>query len=98
MSIATTVSDVLTVNPTAHAVDLQGLRTGLHRRLTSAGDVGFGTRVCDRAGGSGAPHRSGLRCPRGGGRRSRDATGQRLGRLMRPAEHPTLRASGLSLT
>ena len=37
MSIATTVSDVLTVNPATHEVDLQGLRMGLHRRLTLAG-------------------------------------------------------------
>ena len=40
MSIATTVSDVLTVDPAAHEVDLQGLRTGLHRRLALAGDEG----------------------------------------------------------
>ena len=51
MSIATTVSDVLTVNPATHEVDLQGLRMGLHRRLTLAGDEGFDTLFCERAGG-----------------------------------------------
>ena len=51
MSIATTVCDVLTVNPATHEVDLQGLRTGRHRRLTLAGDEGLDTLFWDRAGG-----------------------------------------------
>ena len=113
MSIATTGSDVLTVNPTTHEVDLQGLRTGLHRRLTLAGDEGFDTPCRDRAGAPAPPTSPWCRVPAvvdaglatqpasGFAAADRvtllDVTQTRLGRLLHPAEH-LLRASGLRLT
>ena len=114
MSIATTVSDVLTVNPTTHEVELQDLRTGLHRRLKLAADEGFDTFLCDRAGGAAPPTGPWGRVPAAGDASLAtqpdsgfeasdritlvDVTQTRLGRLPHGAEHLALRASGLRLS
>ena len=105
MSIATTVSDVLTVNPATHEVDLQDLRTGPHRRLTLAGDGGFDTPCRDRAGAPApttgpwcrvrAAVDAGLATQPDSGFEAADrvtlvdVTQTRLGRLPHPAEHLT---------
>lgn len=113
MSIATTVSDVLTVNAATHEVDLQGLRMGLHRRLALAGDEGPDPLFWDRAGGPVPPTWPWCRVPAvvdaglatqpdiGFGAAGRVAlaavTETRFGRLPDGAEHHLL-ASGSSLS